>query len=265
MDADDCWARDVISEELVTKFKGMDCIGLTSVNCSENLAYVNMKKSLNEQELSGGTTVLQCHRFHFGAMLYSSLLLRKFEIRFLEGLKYSEDLLFRITCLYLSEKIKLIDHVLYLYRDNPLGAMGMRRYGIEYMPAIIEGYLQTAAFLRKFESKEKGRLAFFDVMPGVYTMEMAGEHYQEFRAKKELEVFLRDNPHMTNLVYQLKDTDLSDEHKLLRNLYLNQPVKFRCLCYMKGVIRKTYHFLLQYKLIKKLVIKKNYPLKNDYI
>lgn len=266
LDADDCWAKNALTIKTVAAFDSTDCIGFASVHCTEDLSRSDVCAKLKERIVSGGVSALQSHSaFHFGAMVYSTQLLRRYRIRFIEELKYSEDLLFRFTCLYLADKIRFVNQVLYLYRHNTSGAMRTRKYGINYMPSIIEGYLKTEEFLAPYENSNRGSIAFFHVMPGVYALEMAGEHYQELGTKAELDRFFWNNPQFVSLINELKETDLSDNHRDLRNKFLNKPKRFRCENYFKGIIRSCFHLAQRNPLFSGMMIKRRYPQKNGYL
>lgn len=266
LDADDCWAKDTISEKCVADFSGMDCIGLGSVHCNSTLTHIAPATVQPDQVLVGGASAVFCHsNFPMGAMFYATDLLRRYHIRFIPGLKYSEDQLFKFACLYLAGKIRLLNRVLYLYRSNDSGAMGTRKFGIDYMPQVIQGYLQTEEFLKLYETSTRGTPQFCRVLAGIYTIEMISEHYQKFQANVVLDEFLCSNSYMTDLINNLEDRDLSENHRQLRKLYQDSPHKFRVRSYSIGIKQMIQDAIRRHPIISEKMDSKKYSQQNCYI
>lgn len=238
LDADDCWVRNAVTQDLVSRFEGADCIGLTSVGCSEDLSRTAAVMPLTAAVCSGGRESRWCHSdYHFAAMLYSCALLRRYEICFLHGLTYAEDVLFRHCCVYLADKIRLIDQPLYLHRSNPAGAMHVRKFGIDHLSGIVKGYLKAEELLRPYESLNRGSADYLRVMAAIYTLSMIEEHYAHFGSASKLSRFLEQNPEFIALIEAVDLCDLSESHQRLLRLYRTAPGRFRCGCYVSGLKR----------------------------
>ena len=266
LDSDDLWAKDVISKQVVSDFSAMDLVGYASVRCTNDLSRVSPHLPPSTQILTGGNQSLWCHKgHHMGAMFYSCGMLCRYGIRFINGLKYAEDGLFKFTCLFLAERIKLIDKVLYCYRMNSTSAMHSRKFGTDYMPDIIRGYMKTWDFLHPYENSTRGCADFCKTLAGIYAIEMISEHYQHFRRDKALQSFLKQHPAIVDTINNLDRNDLSDNHKRMYDLYMHSLEQFRYRSYLTGIKMLAFNVLRTNKLVAKIIEKKEYSLPNVYI
>ena len=106
LDADDLWCPNVFTEEVVEKIKTnaeVFCFGCISSN-SDCTAFSNPLVH-KECICDGGAGVSWPIAGHFCANLYSIDLLARFNIRFINGLKYSEDKIFKMHLVYMLLKI----------------------------------------------------------------------------------------------------------------------------------------------------------------
>lgn len=266
LDSDDCWGREAVLEDFGSLAKGMDCIGCTSIRCNNDLTRMIPPKSQRENVLCGGADNRWCHdAFHMGAMFYSVRMLRRYNIRFIPRLRYGEDTLFKTTCLFLAEKIRLVDRLLYIYRENPASTMHLRKYGTEYMPDIIRGYLQTEEFLKPYENENRGSVYFCRVMAELYSLEMITEHYQQWRTTASLKCFLRENPEFEQLIRDLDEGDLSEEHKKMHRLYQSDPPRFRWTNRLSGCVLKIRSMLKKAQVLTTAYEAKRYSQPNRYL
>lgn len=266
LDADDLWAKNVLENPIKDMDGHPDCVGYKYVRCSEDLTRMAPPPALAEKLIPGGSKSLWAHfDYPFGAVLYSCRMLQKYSIRFIEKLHYAEDSIFKFTCFYLADSIKLVDKVMYCYRINTSSAMHHRKYGIEYMPPIIRGYLYTASFLSKYENIQRGSTQFCRIMAGLHTIEMVEEHFQKFRSTRKLKVFLRENTDVFEVLQQLNRNDLSDKHRQLYDLFFHSPGKFRIRCYLAGVRTTIKDILKKCKPVVIITNKKKFTLSNKYL
>lgn len=91
---------------------------------------------------------------HFSANLYSVELIKKYNIRFIDGLKYSEDKIFKMQCMFLSDQVYYCSEVLHVYRENENSVMRrIFNYSpIEYYIPIIDAWIMSDHFLNDFET-----------------------------------------------------------------------------------------------------------------
>lgn len=122
LDADDEWINsffDADTEKLLQK--GYDLIGFQSCNCDARLRPYDIPREMQSGLHSGGQASVWLHADnHFAAMLYSDRFLKEYEIRFFKELKYSEDKIFSMQCMYLADTIYLENRLLYRYRHTGL-------------------------------------------------------------------------------------------------------------------------------------------------
>ena len=197
LDADDGWTDGFFDENVVQLLqKEYDLIGFQSCNCNAQLQTYGVPGSMESGAYTGGQSSVWLHaKQHFAAMLYSGEFLQMNNIRFFEELKYSEDKIFSMQCMYLAESIFLENRLMYLYRHIGNSAMSRRKYGIPYFVPIINGYLKLDDLMRHVPSKQgKEPLVEGRVLANIYVMEMIAEHFQFLRPKKEVDEILERFP-----------------------------------------------------------------------
>ena len=268
LDADDLWAKNVISTEEVATWCE-DCISYTSIRCSEDMTYtIPVVMMHNDGSICGGSKnvwVANSDNHHLGAAFYSCKLLRNYHIRFIQGLNYAEDLIFKFSCYYLAAQISLHSKVSYLYRMNPVGAMSHRKYGIEYLTPIVRAYLKTYTHLSQFENDVRGTAQFCKVLAGVHVMDMAQEHFQKFQSREKWESFIKGNPELQDNIFSLETKDLTDVHNRMRNLYLHQFGKFVLNCRVQGIKLWIKTVLKSNAFVKSRYFKRTYTEINQYL
>ena len=263
LDADDLWAKDIAGVFPDVLQDRVDCVGFMYTRCSDDLCAMMPPSRTEEKIIPGGKDSLWCHGdHHFGAVLYSTALLGTHGIRFVDGLGYAEDAIFKFVCFYLARQIKLVDKVLYCYRINAMSAMHRRKYGTEFMGPVIDGYLKTADFL---EERTGETARFCHVLAGVYAIEMCAEHFQKFRTSRKLQDFLNDNPRFAAVIDAQDRKDLSAEHQQMYDLYIHSPAKFRLRNYLMGAKRYVMDAAKRVKPIANRAEARRFPLPNAYL
>ncbi|MBR3584864.1 MAG: glycosyltransferase family 2 protein [Oscillospiraceae bacterium] len=236
LDADDCWTEEVFDEKTVELLQnGHDLIGFQSCNCDADLEPIGVANKMESGLHPGGQDNVWLHaKQPFGAMLYSCRLLAEKEIRFFEELKYSEDKIFSMQCLYLAQSIYLQNKLLYLYRHTGHSAMSRRKFGIPYFAPIIDGYLKLDSMMRA----KQGDLSFTisRQMASIYVMDMISEHFQALRGKKAVDRVLASCPDFVSVVSATGEyADLKPNEDYL--LYIEHPTAYIMRNNWKGVIK----------------------------
>lgn len=210
LDADDAWKSDFFDQTILERLNGgADLIGFQAAVCNSGLTKCIQPIDLKEGEYTGGNKSVWLHATqHFAAMLYSCGFLKRYFIRFMEGLKYSEDKIFSMQCMYLAGKIILVNRVLHLYRQNDNSAMKARKFGIPYYVPIIEAYVKSDAQMQKYKNPERGELDQGNVMAGIYVMDMLAEHFQKSGCVGEVNKLFENKP----LFREIYDRELKNKN-----------------------------------------------------
>lgn len=143
LDADDCWTENFFNNDCVKTFPETTIIRFQSVNCNSTLDKCADAVNVVEGIYDGGASIVhKCLSGHFGAALYASSLFHDPKIRFIEGLKHSEDVLFLRTCAYNADSVAMLNRILYLYRNNPTSCVHTNTTsGFAYFDPILHAYL----------------------------------------------------------------------------------------------------------------------------
>lgn len=250
LDADDGWASNFFNENTIKLLQnGYDLIGFQSCNCNAQLRSYDVPKTMTDGLHSGGQSSVWLHVTQsFAAMLYSYDFLQRNDIRFFEGLKYSEDKIFSMQCMYLADSIYLENRLLYLYRHTGNSAMNRRKYGITYYVPIIDGYIKLD-FLMRQQNSVRPPLSASRLMASIYIMDMVGEHYRLFRRKRELDALFASHPNYISIAEATGEyADLKPNPAFIQ--YREHPVRYIIRNNLSGgikickkIIRRLLHFI----------------------
>lgn len=236
LDADDAWTENFLDTRVRALLDtGYDLIGFQSCTCNHMLQIREVSKQMQEGIYSGGASSVWLHAgAHFGAMLYSVGFLRRCGIRFREGLRYSEDKIFSLQCMYLAGQIYLENRPMYLYRVSGDSAMGRRGFGIPYYQPIVEAYLELDRNMERWADDRRGVLTVGRICASRYLSYMMEEHFQQWRGKREMDRLLAAHPEYVALLkgqppYQMMPSNPRYE------IYEKSPVRFAVRHYLLGV------------------------------
>lgn len=143
LDADDCWTENFFTDDFVKTFPETSIIRFQSVNCNSTLDRCSDTVNVAEGIYDGGASIVRkCLSSSFGAALYANSLFHNPRIRFIESLKYSEDVLFLRSCAYNADSVAMFNRILYLYRNNPTSCVHTNTTsGFAYFDPIFHAYL----------------------------------------------------------------------------------------------------------------------------
>lgn len=157
LDADDFWNPQINISEV--NAEAADLIIFSSVMC--NCAGTKFGQSViektgvevyevpNRQWISCGT---------FGAALYKVSLIRKNHLRFIDGVKLGEDVVFWRQATFCARKVKFCSEILYVYRMNPASATHDRKLNDTltlHIPHAWERAINWIDALPQYNSIEK--------------------------------------------------------------------------------------------------------------
>lgn len=263
--ADDAWYPDSFSDDTCRLLQqGHTLVGLQSCNCNNAMTRRNAPAMLEAGILKGGPKSVWKHsKQSFGSMLYSAKLIRDYQIRFAEGLKYAEDSIFRMQCLYLADTVALQNQLLYLYRHSPSSAVHRRKYGITYFTPIIDAWMESDQLMAAHQEGVRPALWEGRAMAAVCIVDMAEEHYQHWGSKTALEQLLQQKPEYLELITGSFAANRPDSG--LRWHEMNaHPVKCRVKCHIKGIARSVmrglYIALMKIPVMVSYIEKKRYPI-----
>ena len=263
LDADDLWNSEFFNDALVNKLKEeneTDVYVFGSVTSDEKCRRFSWPRRYSEQSYNGGNSVIWKAQGTFCANFYSIYMLRAFGIRFIEGLKYSEDKIFMLQSLFLARKVKFMPGVLHIYRENSSSVMRkVFTYSpVEYYTPIINGWIESDLFVHEFaEQTGKSTDAGF-VLASIYFMDMACEHYKRWKNPKELEN-IKGHPYY-HLFENMKQNSVSKKQYKDQQLLLNHPLLYRWKYRTIGAVEYAARVALRVKPVRAFRLKRKYPL-----
>lgn len=240
LDGDDCWESGFLSGEVENLVhEGYDLLGFQSCTCDQNLLRTGDPGTLLEDVYDGGAENVWIHSSQsFAAMFYSCRLLKEYAIRFREGLRYSEDKIFSMTCLYLADRICLKNRLMYLYRIVSGSAMTTRQFGIPYFLPIIDAYRELDKQMLVHANEKRGCLLEAKKCAAFYIMDMIDEHFQQWRPKSQLDVLWAEYPdYLAALTATGYFSDIQPDPRYQQ--YFAHPHKYIAKQYARGIIAKA--------------------------
>lgn len=257
LDADDAWMPHFFDSSFSRiLMNGYDLIGFQSCLCNCNLTRRAEPIILKDGEYTGGTSSVWLYSGQsFGAMLYKASFLNFYQIYF-KNLEYSEDKIFSMQCMYLADKIYLINRLLYLYRQNYESAMKQRTRGISYYIPIISAYLKLDQDMFIWKNIMRGELHEGETLARIYLMDMIEEHFQFGGNKKQLESFWKSYP----MFYKILESTVGGEQVTERWLImLHHPNFYIFKNRIKGFLRKFIGVCAHIGIFRKHIEKMRYP------
>lgn len=263
LDADDLWCEKMFTPELVqclAERSGIDVCVFDGVSATEDLVRYSHPKQYQESCFDGGNGVIWKLQGHFCANLYSFRLLKKWHIRFREGLKYCEDKIFMLQCGFLAEKVQFMPQLMHIYRQNASSAMGVssRIPPVEYYTPIIDGWIASNLFLNSCEPETgKSTNAGF-ILAGIYFLDMAKDHFKRWKHPGDLEP-AKAHPYYY-LFENMQENCVSPKQYKDNKLLLEHPLRYRWKYRIIGAVESVVRVALQIKPIHQFREKRKYPL-----
>lgn len=262
LDADDLWKEGVFEKSLLTELKekvDVEVFVFGGVNCTEDISRFSNPYQYKPEIINGGDGAIWRLQRHFCANLYRLKLFKKWNIRFQDGLKYSEDKIFMMQCAFLSEKIKFMPQILHIYRMHIKSAMSIYQNlsPMDYYMPIINGWIASDLFLNsKMSISKKSTDAGF-VLAGIYFGDMAKEHCMRGHSLYELDM---KNHKYYYLFENMNANCVSKKQFADYNLLINYPKLFSIKYRIVGIIDWSVRILLKLKPINNFRIKRKFPL-----
>ena len=265
LDADDMWASSFFDSQVMEQLQSkMDLLCFRSRRCSFDMRFIHDEPDIQESVIPGGGNAVWQFTDHFGAVLYSKRLLKRYTVLFDPALKYSEDRIFLMQCLYLANTIRLSNKVFHLYRQNPASAMHNRMHGIQHYLPIIDGWIASDAEMLQWKDEKGGELRTGRILAQVYFVDMAVEHYRYFGKRSELEHIVSSHPFYEEFL-KTSSKDISTRQYKAFLLYTQHPVIFQLLCYSSGVVHACAKSLLKISWINNRRYRRRFPSENPYL
>lgn len=259
LDADDSWEANWINSRISKLLEQeFDLIGMQSCICNHLLTRRSEAVYMQEKEYRGGVASIWIHsEQHIGAMLYRVDLIKRYGIRFY-NIKASEDKIFSMQCLYLADKIYLVNQLMYLYRQNAASSVHMRNRGISYFVPIIDAYIQSDAEMARWSNENRSELHAGRILAKIYIMDMAEEELEGINGFKRLKKLFAKRPDYQRIV----DTQTNNASVDQRWIYMQKhKLKFIIKSQLRGFLSKAARKIYYFQPVKDIVDEKRYPIK----
>ena len=264
LDGDDVWAPDIFDEELCARLRreaDMDIFAFGSCTSNGDVTKFSHPCRYEDHRLEGGNDCIWKTQGTFCANLYRVDLLHKYGIRFAEGLKYSEDKIFLLQCVFLARYVRFLPQILHIYRNNSSSAMKQvfSSAPIDYYIPIIDGWVASDRFLNGLSDQTGRSTKAGAILAGIYFMDMAQEHFERWHRPARLYEVFRSHPDY-HLFENMNPRDVSAVQYANHNLLLGHPLRYRLRNNAVGAVKFFVRLLLQLKPIRELRDSRRYPL-----
>lgn len=264
LDADDLWIANTITANLINGAVLEDkaqLIALGGAFCNQSRDRFSLQTVYDGGARRGGASSVWSVRSHLCANIYSAELIFERDIRFVEGLKYNEDKIFLMQCIFFAEQISFHPKALHVYRKNSSSAMSkvMQIEPIDYYLPIINAWIQSDIFINSKTDSVQEEFRAGRVLAGIYFMDMAADHYKHWGKRSDLEKVFNNHPNY-ELFVQMRPEDVSVMQYRNQQLLLRRPHLYMWKYNIIGVFEFIARKLLRQKSIQNLWEKKQYPL-----
>ena len=143
-------------------------------------------------------------------------------------MRYSEDVVFRMQCVFLSEAVHFCKECLHIYRRHSNGAIGKidSMSSMAYFLPIIEGWIWSDSFINSHKCMTKRETRAGSVLAGIYLMEMTARHFMQARPQREIMPVLYSHPHFS-LLRDMRPQDVSAKQYKDSRLLLEKTTLFQ--------------------------------------
>ena len=213
LDADDAWEANWISTRISKLLEQkFDLIGMQASVCNHLLTRRSEAAYMHEREYRGGVASVWIHAKQcMGAMLYRVNLIKRYGIRFY-NIKASEDKIFSMQCLYLADRIYLVNQLMYLYRQTATSSVHMRNKGISYFVPIIDAYIRSDAEMERWSNDIRGNLHEGRLLAKIYIMDMIEEEMESINGgARKFEKLFEKKPDYQSIVNTQTNNALVDQ------------------------------------------------------
>lgn len=264
LDADDLWIPNTITtniKKMLLSDNKIDVYAFGGVGCDQSVNRFSVPKTYTKRQCNGDSQVIWQMECHFCANFYSIRLFLKWDIRFFNGLKYSEDKIFQMQCVFLSEKVQFMPQLLHIYRNSLDSAMDKARSisRITYYIPIIDGWIKSDEFINSWEGISHKHLRAGHILAGIYFMDMAADHYKTYGKHEDIMTVFQEHPYYY-LFEQMKPEDVSAKQYKNHYLLLKHPQIFKLKYNIIGMAEYAFRLILKIPLINSLRMQKKYPL-----
>ena len=268
LDADDYFLPNSVTNELYEMIESADAeVGVFAFGtcyCIEkngNFVYSSGNR-YSETRIAAGVDSIWNVNGHLGSMLCSLALLRRWNIRYPDDLRYCEDKIFMLKAIYLAEKICFVENK-YLYLQRRLETSAMSKVKsippIDYYLPIINGWIHYSDFINQYENQTGNHCTAGYVLAGIYLMDMTADHFKRGGKRKEIFNVLKNHPRY-DLFVNMRPQDVSKKQFKDHDLLLNSPrlfeIKYRFIGYIESIARA----ILQIPVVKAYIDKRRYPM-----
>ena len=151
LDSDDLWVPNIFTTELTDKIvrNQADVIGFSACSSNTDASRFRILSKYENKTLqfeSNNQTSFLWARGTFAAHMYHIRLFQKYQILFDPICKQNEDVIFSAKLLFCSQKIDLLDVVLYVYRTNVVSATHTAKYALDNADHIPDSWFRARTY-----------------------------------------------------------------------------------------------------------------------
>lgn len=264
LDADDVWYTGFLTDALIEYIKknGYDVFAFGMMNCDYQKTRFSRPKNCIHETIAGGNDAIWRITNHFGSCIYSAALLKKWNIRFFNRCKYSEDKYFRMQCSFFADYIEFMPQMMYIYRENRTGAMSAseKLKPIDYYLPIIDGWIKSDDSINSHFQRTGNRIDAGYTLANVYFLDMSAAHFKRWGSSKELFDIMKSHPHYPAF-YAMKSMGDNDRNYKNHNLLFQHPYVYEWKYRVLGMLEKSVRVLMKLPFVRVLNTWRKFPFK----
>ncbi len=261
LDADDLWNQNIITNDIISVIENnsdVEMLLFGGISSDEKCSAFSKPICYDKRICSGGEKIIWPMQGHFGSNMYSLKLFHTWKIRFKEGLKYAEDKIFKMQCMFLAQKVCYMSGILYIYRENNNSAMRkVFLYSpIDYYIPIINAWIESDDFINCMKGNHSITAGY--TLASIYFGDMIVEHYKRWKSKKELYNICNSHPYYY-LFINMNRKAVSKKQYGNKKMFLKHPILFALKYRTIGVLEYFARVVLQINIVHNSKMRRKYP------
>ena len=267
LDADDFWHPGILNDDFMGS-SDADVIAFSTIDCDgkgKRFRFVPGYEKENLDVPERGTIEWIC-KGHLGAHLFQMGFLKAFDLRFIDGCKYNEDVIFMKQAFFCAAKMCFLPEHLYVYRRNMQSATHNDAAMRTGLFDLAEAWLSLRDWPAQFpvfseEAKERWKAAI-ETLVGARTLEALtlvlgmGDCFDEILCEirsRGLDVYLN----------RLTEKDLADWQKEDLKLFREAPERLYHKYRKKWIRIRAARFLMKrFPMVNAFYERKRFPVQD---
>lgn len=266
LDADDLWLDGVISDNIMQIIIGKE-YDIVSFSCyysnvSADRLSINFTNKDESFIMPNGGTTQWVLNGHLGSKLFRCSMLKNNKLRFMDDIKYNEDVIFEREAVFCAKSAASMSEYLHIYRMNPSSITHNNRCSLSNATIVASTWYQIRTWAEDIdvsaESKKRWE-SFCKSLSAQRLLEAASSLAEAGYGAKEVQACISDVP-FYDLINQLRVDELAEWQAKDLSEYKGNYRRFILRHQTKGLIIRLVKIALKSETVQRIHEKHRLPI-----